>query len=84
VEEVLARLDGVVESAVVGVPNHRHGEVGHAFVVRRAGSDLDEETPISYARQRLTNFKVLRGVTLIDDVPRNSSGRVLKRELRSS
>ncbi|HLN76370.1 MAG TPA: FadD3 family acyl-CoA ligase [Nocardioidaceae bacterium] len=84
VEQVLARLDGVVESAVVGVPDERLGEVGHAFVVRRSGSVLDEDTVLSYARERLANFKVPRGVTFIDDLPRNPSGKVLKRELRSS
>jgi HIP---CoA ligase len=83
VEQVLARLDGVVESAVVGVPDARLGEVGHAFVVRRPGTDLDEQTVITYARERLANFKVPRTVTFIDDLPRNPSGKVLKRELRS-
>ena len=84
VEQVLARLDGVVESAVVGVPDERLGEVGHAFVVRRSGSDLDEQAVIAYAKERLANFKVPRGITFIDDLPRNPSGKVLKRELRSN
>ncbi|HEY0772436.1 MAG TPA: FadD3 family acyl-CoA ligase [Nocardioidaceae bacterium] len=84
VEQVLARLDGVVESAVVGVPDHRLGEVGHAYVVRRAGSELDEDRVIAYAKERLANFKVPRTVTFIDDLPRNPSGKVLKRELRSN
>jgi acyl-CoA synthetase (AMP-forming)/AMP-acid ligase II len=84
VEQVLARLDGVVESAVVGVPDHRLGEVGHAYVVRRTGSELDEETVIAHAGQRLANFKVPRAVTFVDDLPRNPSGKVLKRELRSN
>jgi len=84
VEQALARLDGVVESAVVGVPDERLGEAGHAFVVRRQGSDLDEEAVLTYARERLANFKVPRGITFIDDLPRNPSGKVLKRELRSN
>jgi acyl-CoA synthetase (AMP-forming)/AMP-acid ligase II len=84
VEQVLARLDGVVESAVVGVPDHRLGEVGHAYVVRRAGSELDEDRVIAYIKERLANFKVPRTVTFIDDLPRNPSGKVLKRELRSN
>ena len=84
VEQVLARLDGVVESAVIGVPDDRLGEVGHAFVVRRPGSDLDEAAVIDYAKERLANFKVPRGITFIDDLPRNPSGKVLKRELRST
>jgi acyl-CoA synthetase (AMP-forming)/AMP-acid ligase II len=84
VEQALARLDGVVESAVVGVPDERLGEVGHAFVVRREGSGLDEQGVIDFARERLANFKVPRTVSFIDDLPRNLSGKVLKRELRST
>jgi acyl-CoA synthetase (AMP-forming)/AMP-acid ligase II len=68
----------------VGLPDNRLGEVGHAFVVRRTGSDLDERSVIAYAKERLANFKVPRGVTFIDDLPRNPSGKVLKRELRSN
>ncbi|MGH3365100.1 MAG: FadD3 family acyl-CoA ligase [Nocardioidaceae bacterium] len=84
VEQVLARLDGVVESAVVGVPDERLGEVGHAFVVRRQGSELDERAVLAHARERLANYKVPRGITFVDDLPRNPSGKVLKRELRSN
>ncbi len=83
VEQVLARLDGVVESAVVGVPDARLGEVGKAYVVRRPGSDLTEETLIAYARERLANFKVPRSVEFLDVLPRNLAGKVLKRDLRS-
>jgi acyl-CoA synthetase (AMP-forming)/AMP-acid ligase II len=82
VEQVLARLDGVVESAVVGMPDDRLGEVGRAFVVRRDGSGLDAETVIAHARGRLANFKVPRVVEFVDDLPRNPSGKVLKRVLR--
>ena len=83
VEQVLARVDGVVESAVVGVPDQRLGEVGKAFVVRRSGAQLDETTLLSYARQRLANFKVPREIEFVELLPRNLSGKILKRELRS-
>ena len=82
IEQVLARVDGVVESAVVGVEDRRLGEVGKAFVVRRPGSSLDAETLLSYARERLANFKIPREITFVADLPRNPSGKVLKRELR--
>jgi acyl-CoA synthetase (AMP-forming)/AMP-acid ligase II len=82
VEQALARLDGVVESAVVGIPDQRLGEVGKAYVVRRPGSDLDAEQVIGFARERLANFKVPREVELVDALPRNLAGKVLKRELR--
>jgi acyl-CoA synthetase (AMP-forming)/AMP-acid ligase II len=84
VEQVLARLDGVVESAVVGMPDDRLGEVGRAFVVRRDGSGLDAETVIAHARGRLANFKVPRVVEFVDELPRNPSGKVLKHVLRQA
>jgi acyl-CoA synthetase (AMP-forming)/AMP-acid ligase II len=82
VEQVLARLDGVVESAVIGVPDERLGEVGKVFVVRRAGSSLTEDDVIAFAKERMANFKVPRQVEIVDALPRNLAGKVLKRELR--
>ncbi|QIK66247.1 AMP-binding protein [Nocardioides sp. HDW12B] len=82
VEQALARLDGVVESAVVGVPDARLGEVGRAYVVRREGSALSEADVTAYARERLANFKVPREVVFVDALPRNPSGKILKRVLR--
>jgi acyl-CoA synthetase (AMP-forming)/AMP-acid ligase II len=82
VEQALARLEGVVESAVVGVPDERLGEVGRAYVVRREGADLDAERVIGFARERLANFKVPREVKFVDALPRNLAGKVLKTELR--
>ena len=82
VEQILARLDGVAESAVVGVPDGRLGEVGRAYVVARAGRVLDEATVVDFCRQRLANYKVPRQVKFRDALPRNPSGKVLKRLLR--
>jgi acyl-CoA synthetase (AMP-forming)/AMP-acid ligase II len=84
VEQALARLDGVVESAVVGVPDERMGEVGKAYVVRRDGSSLAAEDVLGFARDRLANFKVPREVEFVDVLPRNLAGKVLKRDLRSN
>jgi acyl-CoA synthetase (AMP-forming)/AMP-acid ligase II len=82
VEQTLARLDGVADVAVVGVPDERMGEVGKAYVVRQAGSDLDADAVIAFARERLANFKVPRHVELVDALPRNAAGKVLKTALR--
>ncbi|PRX51216.1 acyl-CoA synthetase (AMP-forming)/AMP-acid ligase II [Prauserella shujinwangii] len=82
VEQALARLDGVAESAVVGVPDDRLGEVGKAFVVRRPGHDLSTEDVVTFCRERLANYKVPRRVEFTGSLPRNASGKVLKRELR--
>jgi acyl-CoA synthetase (AMP-forming)/AMP-acid ligase II len=83
VEQALARLDGVADVAVVGVPDERMGEVGKAYVVRADGSSLTEDDVTAFAKERLANFKVPRQVAFTDALPRNLSGKVLKTELRS-
>jgi HIP---CoA ligase len=82
VEQVLARLDGVAESAVIGVAEPRLGEVGQAFVVARPGFVLTEEDVLAFCRERLAGYKVPRRVEFRDALPRNPSGKVLKRVLR--
>ena len=82
VEQVLARLDGVAESAVVGTPDPRLGEVGQAFIVRRPGHALEAADVLAFCRERLANYKVPRRVEFRDALPRNPSGKVLKRALR--
>ena len=82
VEQALARMDGVADVAVVGVPDERMGEVGKAYVVRAEGSSLTEDDVIAFAKERLANFKVPRQVEFVDALPRNLSGKVLKTELR--
>jgi acyl-CoA synthetase (AMP-forming)/AMP-acid ligase II len=82
VEQVLARMDGVADAAVIGVPDQRLGEVGRAFVVTRPGADLDEEAVIAYTREHLANFKAPRSVRFVDTLPRNAGGKVVKPQLR--
>jgi HIP---CoA ligase len=85
VEAVLRRHPGVGQVAVIGVPDHRMGEVGLAVVVPTAGADpsaLGDELP-DLAREQLANFKVPRRVEVVDVLPTNASGKVLKRELRA-
>ncbi|MGW0159759.1 3-((3aS,4S,7aS)-7a-methyl-1,5-dioxo-octahydro-1H-inden-4-yl)propanoate--CoA ligase FadD3 [Mycobacterium sp. NPDC003323] len=82
IEQVLARLDGVAEAAVIGVPDARLGEVGRAFVVAKAGRQLDEATVIAHTREHLANFKVPRSVVFLDVLPRNPGGKVVKPMLR--
>ncbi len=81
VEQVLLRLDGVLDVAVVGVPDERLGEVGRAYVVR-ADESLTGDAVLALARERLANFKVPRTVEFLDALPRNLGGKVLKTELR--
>lgn len=82
IEQVLARLDGVADAAVIGVPDERLGEVGRAFVVRRPGAELDEQAVIDYTRKHLANFKTPRSVVFVDTLPRNPGGKVVKPTLR--
>lgn len=82
IEQVLARLDGVAETAVIGVPDERLGEVGKAFVVVKPGSSLDEKAVIAHTKEHLANFKIPRSVVFLDVLPRNPGGKVVKPQLR--
>ncbi|MCO1578751.1 FadD3 family acyl-CoA ligase [Crossiella sp. SN42] len=82
VEQALARLDGVAESAVIGVPDQRLGEVGHAVVVTSPGARLSTSDVIGFCKARLANFKVPRTVEFRASLPRNAAGKVLKQRLR--
>jgi acyl-CoA synthetase (AMP-forming)/AMP-acid ligase II len=82
VERVLYEHDTVLEAAVVGRPDDRWGEVPVAFVVLRNGATATAEGLIEHCRGQLAKFKVPKQVTFLDALPRNPSGKVLKRELR--
>jgi acyl-CoA synthetase (AMP-forming)/AMP-acid ligase II len=82
IENLLYGLDGVAQVAVVGVPDERMGEVGMAFIVPEVDAPLTEESVIAWCRENMANYKVPRRVALIDELPMNASGKVLKIELR--
>jgi acyl-CoA synthetase (AMP-forming)/AMP-acid ligase II len=84
VERVLYEHHAVLEAAVVGRPDDRWGEVPVAYVVLRSGTDATADALIEHCAAQLAKFKVPRDVTFIDALPRNPSGKVLKRELRGS
>jgi len=86
VEQTLARMDGVADVTVVGVPDERMGEVGKAYVVLASGraDEIGPDDVIAFAKGRLANFKVPRHVEVVDGLPRNLSGKVLKTRLRGS
>ena len=85
VERVLYEHEAVLEAAVVGMPDARWGEVPRAFIVLRPGREdagVTEETLIGHCRSRLARFKTPKQIVFMDALPRNPSGKVLKRELR--
>lgn len=82
IENTLLRMPGVGEVAVIGVPDERLGEVGMAFVVPAPGQSLTKDSVIAWSRDNMANFKVPRRVELLDALPRNATGKVVKFELR--
>ncbi|MEL6891950.1 MAG: acid--CoA ligase, partial [Actinomycetota bacterium] len=83
VENVLYQLPQVAEAAVIGVPNDRWGEVGLAVLALKPGQELDRVTVVEHCVERLARFKVPNDIALVDALPRNATGKVLKRELRT-
>jgi acyl-CoA synthetase (AMP-forming)/AMP-acid ligase II len=85
VEAVLRRHEDVAQVAVVGVPDERLGEVGRAFVVPSAGApepSMVATALLAWARDQMANYKVPRSVEVLETLPVNASGKVLKTELR--
>jgi acyl-CoA synthetase (AMP-forming)/AMP-acid ligase II len=84
IEGTLLRHPAVGQVAVVGVPDDRMGEVGIAFVIPRPGATVDGDEVIAWSRERMANYKVPRRVAVVDALPLNASGKVLKHELRAT
>jgi acyl-CoA synthetase (AMP-forming)/AMP-acid ligase II len=84
VERVLYEHEAVLEAAVVGRPDERWGEVPVAYVALREGFDPSAEELVEHCRARLAKFKVPTDVTFVEALPRNPSGKVLKRDLREA
>jgi HIP---CoA ligase len=82
IENLLLANDAVAQVAIVGVPDDRLGEVGMAFVVPRPGATIDPDEFIAWSRDQVANYKAPRYVEVMDALPLNASGKVLKYELR--
>ena len=81
-ENALAAHPDVADVAVIGIPDDRWGETVKAIVVRRPDSLLTGDQLVEWSRSRLAGFKLPRSVDLVETIPRNPSGKILKRELR--
>jgi acyl-CoA synthetase (AMP-forming)/AMP-acid ligase II len=82
VERVLAEYPDVADVAVIGVPDQKWGEVGMAIVVPAPGASVDPDALLAYCREHLASFKCPRSVSVVGELPRNATGKVLKRTLR--
>ncbi len=84
VEDLLSGHDAVVEVAVFGVDDEEFGQRLKAVVVLRDGASVSEDDIKKHVKSNLAGYKVPRDVEFLDELPRTSTGKVLKRELRDS
>ena len=84
VEDLLAGHDAVAEAAVFGVDDEKFGQRLKAVVVKRKGASLTEDDVKKYVKSNLAGYKVPRDVEFVDELPRTSTGKVLKRELKEA
>ncbi|MEZ5340901.1 MAG: long-chain fatty acid--CoA ligase [Acidimicrobiales bacterium] len=83
IENVLYQLPQVAEAAIIGIPSDKWGEVGLAVLALKPGATLDRATVIEHCVSRLAKFKIPSDIAIVDALPRNATGKVLKRDLRS-
>ena len=83
VEDLISGHPDVIEATALGVDDQEYGARLRAFVVKQQNSDLDEDGVKSYVKEHLARYKVPRDVVFLDELPRNPTGKILKRELRN-
>ena len=82
VEEILYQHPAVLEAAVIGIPDPYWVEKVHAVISLKKGTSLTAQELIDFCRQRLAHYKAPKSVEFVDALPKNPSGKILKRELR--
>jgi long-chain acyl-CoA synthetase len=83
IEDALAEIDGLVESCVVGVPDPLLGEAIEAHVAVKSGSDLDERRILAFLHRELAQFKIPRKIIFHKELPKNTSGKIMKKALKN-
>lgn len=82
VEQIIRKISGVREAAVIGVPDEKWGESGMAFIVVEDGKALTKETILEFCTGKLAKFKIPKHIRFIEELPKSDSGKILKRKLR--
>lgn len=82
IEAILQNMDGVQEAAVIGIPDEKWGETPKIYAVKSPGSTITQEDIMKFCKGRLAKFKCGREVEFVDELPKNSVGKILKTELR--
>jgi malonyl-CoA/methylmalonyl-CoA synthetase len=82
IESFIDEIDGVAESAVIGIPHPDFGEAVLAIVVPKAGAKLNAQQMIDALKGQIANFKVPKRIEILSDLPRNAMGKVQKNVLR--
>jgi fatty-acyl-CoA synthase len=82
IENVLLKNEKVLEAAVVGVPDAQWGEIVKAYIVLRPSAAMDKEEVLHFCQQHLASYKKPRLVEFVESLPKNSLGKILKKDLR--
>ncbi len=82
VENVLTQHPGIEDAGVIGIEDSIRGEIPKAYIVPKLGAAIDEKDVLEFCRQHLAAYKVPRSIEVIDEIPKNITGKILKRTLR--
>jgi fatty-acyl-CoA synthase len=82
VETMLFKCPGVIDAAVIGLPHEYWSEIVTAVVVPAPGQEISEESVIKFCKQNLAGYKVPKKVIIVKELPRNPSGKIIKKKLR--
>jgi len=79
----LIKMEGVADVAVIGVPNEKLGEAPRAFIVKTAGSQINEQAVAKFLEPKVASFKRLSGgIKFVDQIPKSAAGKILRKDLK--